>query len=99
MATLIPIVGQVQEVLPRQGESFTLAELQTIVGGYIELVKLAPNQLLFCNEDGKRLNLPVNMRATALTRGIVGDDDFIVGDVIICSMQEAGEDDPQEDEG
>lgn len=94
MATLIPIVGAIQPVQPRAGESFTLKELQTIVGGYIELLRVGRDELMFVNEDGKQLGLPLNIRATALMRGRIGADDFIVGDVIICSPAEAGGEGP-----
>lgn len=42
-----------------------LTELQKIVGGYIEIVPCGRLQLVV-NEDGVRLDLPLNHRATAL---------------------------------
>lgn len=38
----------------------TLEELQEIVGGYIEVVRITPDILCICNEDGKRKNLGNN---------------------------------------
>jgi len=90
MAKLIPTSGPVREVAPGTGPTFELIELQQIVGGYIEALRLGA-LWLFLNEDGKRLNLPLNERATALMRGRIADDDWIVGDVILCSPTEAGE--------
>lgn len=98
MATLIPTVGNIQEVLPRTGEAFTLEELKAIVGGYIEVLRVAPDSVMFLNEDGKRLQLPVNFRATTLMRAALQPGDEIVGDVIICTLTEAGEGSEPEEE-
>lgn len=46
--------------------------LQELVGGYIQAVPAFhnadgyPRVLIWCNEDGMNLNLPINHRATAL---------------------------------
>lgn len=90
MAKLIPTSGPVREVAPAEGPTFTLQELQAIVGGYIEALRLGA-LWLFLNEEGKLHSLPLNERATALMRGRIADDDWIVGDVILCTPQEAGE--------
>lgn len=92
MATLIPTTGENQEVLPHSGEAFTLQELHNYVGGYIEMLRVADGRFMFLNEDGKRLQLPYNQRATLMMRGRIADDDYIVGTVIICTMTEAGGD-------
>ena len=103
MATLIPAVGAPRFVEPANGGAFTLAELQAFVGGYIELLRVPlalldpPTPLvLFCNEDGKRLRLPVNRFATSLMRPVLRPDDVLVGDVILCTPREAGEGDAEE---
>ena len=38
----------------------TLEALQSIVGGYIEVVTLAPDLALICNEEGRIYGLPRN---------------------------------------
>lgn len=38
----------------------TLEALQGLVGGYIEVVSVATNCVLICNEEGRLLNLPYN---------------------------------------
>jgi len=103
MATLIPAVGVPRFVEPANGGAFTLAELQAFVGGYIELLRVPLTLLthdggdpwrplvLFCNEDGKRLRLPVNRFATSLMRPVLRPDDVLVGDVLLCTPGEAGE--------
>lgn len=63
----------------------TLQDLQALVGGYIETVGYPgrTDVLPFFNEDGKRLRLPPNHRATALLRGTLSPDDSVVGDMVI----------------
>lgn len=40
----------------------TLQELQAAVGGYIETVTIAEDCVIICNEEGRLLGLPHNMR-------------------------------------
>lgn len=81
--------ANVLETKPKNGKKFTLKELQTIVGGYIEIVHLnagdLPDAVLVCNEEGKLNKLPENHVATAILRQYTGGTDFIVGDALICS--------------
>ena len=52
----------------------TLNNLQTLVGGYIEIIPISKKQSLVVNEEGLLLNLPRNNLVTALTnRNIVGN--------------------------
>ena len=92
MATRITVHGARLEVAPAAGATFTLAELQAVVGGYIEAVYLRDGRVLFCNEDGKRFALAPNLHATILAHehGAIGRDDFIVGDVIVGTRAEFG---------
>ena len=93
MATLIPIDGQPREVTPADGgPEFTLDELQALVGGYLEALRLDDAYWLVINEEGKLLDLPVNLRATALVRWRLPADDYIVGPAIVCTTAEMGSD-------
>ena len=69
----------------------TLTQLQTAVGGYIELVPhFVPEA--YCNEEGKLHQLPVNVTATALwweAMGIAICDDFLVGSVVLVENLDA----------
>jgi len=75
-----------------------LDELQESVGGLIELIRLGSIGCdLWCNEEGRLLNLPVNNIATALWwRESIGNgviiDDALVGDVIITGGPDANGD-------
>lgn len=79
-------------IAPAIGAAFSLIELQGVVGGFIEGVRLRGGFWMFVNEDGKRLALPYNDLATQLARtdGFLPLDDYIVGDVVVCTTAEAG---------
>jgi hypothetical protein len=96
MATRINADGTRTEIAPADGATFSLVELQTIVGGYIEAVRLRSGAWMFVNEDGKRLGLPTNVVATTIAheRGYLPADDWIVGDVIVTTPHEAGAGEP-----
>lgn len=101
MATWIKATGGIETVTPANGKEFTLAELQKMVGGYIEEFYLrneSGQPIMFLNEDGKRLELPPNLNATEIAseNGLfVGD--IVVGDVVITTRAEAGAQTERED--
>jgi hypothetical protein len=74
--------GEQVEVAPK-GKHFSLAEMQEIVGGNIEMVFLKNNMIMVVNEEGKLFNLPMNFMATLLMKEF--SNDFVVGDVLITS--------------
>ena len=82
MAQIIKTTGEVIETEPRNGEDFSLDELQGIVGGFIEIVHLADGRVMVVNEEGKLDGLPVNQKASDLY------PDLIVGDVLVCSLKQ-----------
>ena len=69
-----------QETAPADGRAYTLAELQAIVGGLIELVYMPGDnaRVMVVNEEGVLRDLPANWTAT----GLAGRP--IVGDVLVC---------------
>jgi hypothetical protein len=89
MATRLNADGTIVEVAPA-GAAFTLTELQTIVGGYIEFLYFDDGRLLCVNEDGKRLRLPVNRSASSLAWQHTGIAkwDVIAGDALLCGRQD-----------
>lgn len=68
---------------PKNGTDFSLEELQTIVGGHIEIVQLGDERIMVVNEEGKLNRLPVNVKATFIVNGL-GYKDTIVGNVLVC---------------
>lgn len=77
--------AQQSEIKPANGTDYSLDELQTYVGGYIETIALAGGLVLVVNENGKLLNLPKNDIATTMARviGRIAQHDYIVGDVVL----------------
>lgn len=66
----------------------TLDNMQKAVGGNIEIIPTNDGRLMVLNEEGKLLELPLNRKATLLTRGVVAPSDLIVGDVIVANNDE-----------
>ena len=90
MATILKTNGTQQKVQPKNGTDFQLDELQEIVGGYIEIVRVNTGEIIICNDNGKLYGLPVNDNATMLAHyfNAIANDDFIVGDVLICNKNQ-----------
>ena len=86
MAQIIKTTGEVIEVTPKNGTDFSLEELQTIVGGWIEIVNLRDGRLLCLDEEGKLKGKERNHVATDIYRQAFPQcKDFIVGDVLLCN--------------
>lgn len=83
MATIMKTDGRRVETAPKNGKYFELDELQSVVGGYIEIIHLDDGRIMVVNEEGKLYHLPVNTKAT-----ILYGYGIIVGDVLICSNNE-----------
>jgi len=82
---LIRADGTVQDYPPK-GSTYSLQEMQTAVGGYIEIIRLGEDHLMVLNEEGKLNGLPHNDLATRLCRPgqETFDGDWIAGDVVVC---------------
>lgn len=74
--------GQQLPITPQNSKHFTLEELQTYVGGYVEMITLPDGKKMIMNEEGRINNLKINPQASILTSGIT-----IVGDVVICDSK------------
>ncbi|EIV6184128.1 DUF3846 domain-containing protein [Klebsiella aerogenes] len=103
MALLISADDSIRKLSPQDLEgsrdndgAFSLADMQQMVGGYIQAVRLNPVIVhedtrytwLVINEEGKLLSLPVNNNATLMAVTAIRPDDYIVGDAL---MLEEGE--------
>lgn len=93
MAVLIKDDGTETEGVPANGKKFRLDELQRYVEGYIELVTLKDNRLMFVNEDGKydeKIKHRPNSKATELLRAAGGMPwDIVTGNAVICKKRES----------
>lgn len=74
-------------VIEFTNHKFTLREMQKIVKGLIEIVRLSPTLVMIVNEEGKIRGLPYNDPATALYRYYLKTKDIIVGDVIVTEAK------------
>ena len=89
MAQLVTTTGALLNVKP-ENDVFTLKELQSHVGGYIQVLKLPNGDTLVCNENGFGLKLPINELATFLVeRSYNGErTQEFVGDVLFVQKCE-----------
>lgn len=82
--------GRVARVSPSNGTDFTLRELQSIVGGNIELVRLGGGNVMVINEEAKgMMGTVINVSATRIAREhqAIWAHDCIVGDALVCPSQ------------
>lgn len=79
--------GTTAIVKAKNGRDFSLEELQSFVGGYIEIIQLDDEYIMVVNEEGKLIGLPTNENATCMLAEIFGMVNYIVGDVIICKSK------------
>lgn len=88
-AVLIPTQGPARPRTIDTASEDILAELQGLVGGYIETYRTrAGKWILLCNEEGKLQSLPVNETATYLF--MQNPCDYFAGDVLL--VEDGGED-------
>lgn len=88
MAQIIKTNGEVIETKPKNGTDFQFDELQSIVGGYIEVVSLHDGRLVVCDEEGKLKGKERNHKATDILHSVFNTNDFMVGDVLVCNENE-----------
>lgn len=80
-----------QPIKPKNGHDFTLDEMQAFVGGRIEFVHLDNDMILCINEEGKLLELPPNLIATAYAMPYLREGDYIAGHAVLMTTTEAGD--------
>ena len=77
--TIVPM--ETQGVVP-------LEALQKAVGGLIQIIPIK-DEYMIIDEEGKFKNGGIeNIEATKLAQGYIFDEDYIAGDVVICSSNE-----------
>jgi len=72
-------------------EKITLDDLQKAVGGWIEGICITSHLVMYCNEEGKLDNLPVNNIATGFLWSLGKTNDVIAGNVIFSKTDNEGE--------
>lgn len=87
-ALLIKESSESNYITPRNGNDFELDELQTAVGGLIDIIRITDGLIMVINDEGK-FTCKENRAATTIARKCraIFSDDFIAGDVIICKSE------------
>ena len=94
MVEIVPPVvispsGGYNEVRPKNGSDFELAELASFIDdGSVELVYLRDGTLLVIDEDGKDKGLAYNEVATGLALLVLHRGDYIVGPALWCQEEQ-----------
>lgn len=104
MAKFIGVDGVEKEVWPKKGKEFSLLELQNFcepAGGgskTITIIDLPSGKRMVANDEGKLLGLEKNEKATAIWIKEFPIDEYplnnsqlIVGNVLIATPEEVGE--------
>jgi len=98
MATLYTVEGEVKEVSPADGHSFTLKEMQDFVGGTVQIVPLPDGRSMLVNDEGKLIGLEYNEKASAewmrqypIEQYPLNNDQTIAGNALIASDTELGD--------
>ena len=86
MAKLFKVDGTIENIKPANGKSFTLAELQEMVGGLIQAVPVFEDKFIIVDEEGRLKNYQHNVIASLLVMDEVNGD--IVGDMVLCNRKE-----------
>jgi hypothetical protein len=86
MAQIIKANGEELNIIPKDGPKLSLAQMQEVVEGYIELVPINnpdyADKMMFCNEDGHRLGKEFNSVASMMA------GQPILGNVLVCEKGE-----------
>ena len=93
-ALYITTEGDIKEVSPTNGKSFSYNELRAFVDGMVEIVPLPSGRELVCNEEGKLDGLEINQKATKIWKQEYpiekypnNNDALVVGNVLITDAE------------
>ena len=83
-AKIIYTDKEAEDYTPKNGKTFELDELQGIVDGNFEIVRLNDGRMIIVDEEGKSKDKAVNIPATNILRRDHFTTDYIVGTAIVC---------------
>ena len=83
-AKIIYTYKEAEDYTPKNGKTFALTEMQEIIGGYVEPIRLNDGRMIIVDEDGKSKGKAVNIPATNILRRDHYTTDYIVGTAIVC---------------
>ena len=83
-AKIIYTDKEAEDYTPKNGKTFALTEMQEIIGGYVEPIRLNDGRMIIVDEEGKSKDKAVNIPATNILRRDHFTTDYIVGTAIVC---------------
>lgn len=83
-AKIIYTDKEAEDYTPKNGKTFGKTEMQRIVEGYIDIIRLNDGRVIVVDSQGKALNKAVNIPATNILRRDHYTTDYIVGTAIVC---------------
>ena len=83
-ARIIYTDKEAEDYTPKNGKTFALTEMQEIIGGYVEPIRLNDGRMIIVDEEGKSKDKAVNIPATNILRRDHYTTDYIVGTAIVC---------------
>ena len=83
-AKIIYTDKETEDYTPKNGKTFALTEMQEIIGGYVEPIRLTDGRMIIVDEGGKSKDKAVNIPATNILRRDHFTTDYIVGTAIVC---------------
>ena len=86
-AKIIYTDKEAEDYTPKNGKTFALTEMQEIIGGYVEPIRLNDGRMIIVDEDGKSKCKAVNIPATNILRRDHYTTDYIVGNAIVCDAE------------
>ena len=86
-AKIIYTDKEAEDYTPKNGKTFELDELQGIVDGNFEIVRLRDGRMIIVDEEGKSKGKAVNIPATNILRRDHFTTDYIVGTAIVCDAE------------
>lgn len=91
MATLYKTDGTQEVIKPANGRKFDIKELQKLVGGLVERIKLPFEQSLVVDQEAPRKGKPVNKNASQALHAMLGGNTVpIAGDAVVGTKAEIG---------
>lgn len=89
MGTWIKTDGRAIDVTPLDGQSFSLQEIQSMVGDICDVLRTRDGKIMYVHDEGLLLNLPRNFRAEQLVDPARYNITFgLRGDVLVCEKGE-----------
>lgn len=90
MGKWIKTDGTEVEVAPKDTKTwcYSLKELQDMVNGSIEIVRLTKELIMVVNEEGAVNDLPINDKATAYACTFDVNSQFAFGNALVCRKGE-----------